>query len=102
MTKQEALYNLCLRIGDTSLIHGHRLSEWCGHGPILEEDIALTNIALDLVGQSRTLLQYASQIEGKGRTEDDIAYLRPEREFLNALIAERPNGDYAATTEKQR
>ena len=100
MTEQEALFNYCLRIGDTSLIAGHRLSEWCGHGPILEEDIAMTNIALDWVGQSRTMLQYAGEIEGKTRTEDDFAYQRNERQFYNALISELPNKDFAYTTAK--
>ena len=101
MTKEQALYEYTLRLGDSSLIIGHRLSEWCGHGPMLEEDIALTNIALDLVGQSRTLLDYAAKVEGKGRTEDDIAYLRDSVQFRNVLLAEQPNGDYANTTVRQ-
>ncbi|PCJ87011.1 MAG: phenylacetate-CoA oxygenase subunit PaaI [Flavobacteriales bacterium] len=100
MNKEQALFRYCLRLGDTSLIAGHRLSEWCGHGPILEEDIAMTNIALDLVGQSRTMLQHAGKIEGKARTEDDFAYLRGEREFYNALLVEQPNGDFAVTLVK--
>ncbi len=95
------LFEYCLRIGDTSLILGQRLGEWCGHGPILEEDIALTNIALDLIGQSRALLTYAGEIEGKGRNEDDLAYMRGEREFRNFLIAEQPNGDFGQTILKQ-
>lgn len=93
----EQLFKYCLRIGDNSLVLGHRLSEWCGHGPVLEEDIAMTNIALDLVGQARTLLAYAGEIEGKGRSEDDLAYLRTERDLLNVQLAEMPNGDFAHT-----
>lgn len=98
---KKTLFDYCLRLGDNGLILGHRLSEWCGHGPILEEDIALTNIALDLIGQSRLLLTYAAEIESKGRTEDDLAYLRNEREFKNALIVEQPNGDFACTIARQ-
>src|SRR5690606_12206320 len=80
---------------------GHRLSEWCGHGPVLEEDIALINIALDLIGRSRLLLSYAGEVEGKGRTEDDLAYLRNEREFRNLLLTEQPNTDFAYTMVRQ-
>lgn len=87
-------------MGDNSLILGHRLSEWCGHGPFLEEDIALTNIALDLVGQSRMFLQYAAELKGGDSTEDSLAYLREEREYLNALLSEQPNGDFAVTNSK--
>ena len=101
MEKQEALIEYCLRLGDNSLILGHRISEWCGHGPILEEDIALTNIALDLVGQARTLLTYAGEVEGKGRTEDDLAYLRQVREYRNCLLLEQENGDFARTIVRQ-
>jgi ring-1,2-phenylacetyl-CoA epoxidase subunit PaaC len=90
-----------LRLGDDSLILGHRLSEWCGHGPILEEDIALTNIALDLVGQATTLLEHAGKLEGKGRSEDDLAYLRVDREYKNALLVEQPNGDFGHTLMRQ-
>src|SRR3979409_2679584 len=95
------LFEYTLRLGDTSLILAQRLGEWCGHGPILEEDIALTNISLDLMGQARALLTYAGQVEGKGRTEDDLAYTRGEREFRNLLLAEQPNGDFAQTILKQ-
>ncbi|MCB0409587.1 MAG: phenylacetate-CoA oxygenase subunit PaaC [Flavobacteriales bacterium] len=98
MTKEEALFNYCLRLGDSSLILGQRMSEWCSNGPIIEEDIALTNIALDLIGQARTMLTYAGQLEGKGRTEDDFAYKRNEREFYNTLLSERPNGHFGDTT----
>ena len=101
MEIKDALLEYCLRIGDNSLVLGHRVSEWCGHGPILEEDIALTNIALDLVGQSRTLLTYAGDIEGKGRTEDDLAYLRQVVDYRNCLLAEQENGDFARTIVRQ-
>lgn len=101
MTLQEAKFEYLLRLGDSSLIIGHRLSEWCGHGPILEEDIALINIALDFVGNATSLLSYAGQVEGKGRNEDDLAYMRAEREFRNLLITEQPNGDYATTIARQ-
>jgi len=101
MTLEEAKFQYLLRLGDSSLIIGHRLSEWCGAGPILEEDIALINIALDFVGNATSLLTYAAQVEGKGRTEDDLAFLRGEREFRNLLITEQPNGDYASTITRQ-
>jgi ring-1,2-phenylacetyl-CoA epoxidase subunit PaaC len=86
-----------LRIADTSLILGQRLSEWCGHGPVIEEDIALTNIALDLIGQARLLLTHAGAIEGRGRDEDQLAFLRREPEFRNLTIVELPNGDFGRT-----
>lgn len=98
---REMLLTFLLRLADDHLILGHRLSEWCGHAPMLEEDLALPNIALDLIGQARSLYQYAAQVEGKGRTEDDFAYLRREREYLNCLLAERPNGDFAHTILRQ-
>lgn len=101
MDTREALFNYCLRVADSNLILGHRLSELCSKGPILEEDIATTNIALDLIGQARHLYQYAVEVEGKGRTEDDLAYKRPEREFFNTLISELPNGDFAVTIARQ-
>jgi ring-1,2-phenylacetyl-CoA epoxidase subunit PaaC len=101
MNDQEALLEYCLRIGDTSLIAGQRMSEWCGHAPILEEDIALSNIALDMIGQARIIYDYASRVEGKGRTEDDLAFLRDARQFRNFLLAELPNGDFAMTTARQ-
>lgn len=101
MTVEEAKFQYLLRLGDSSLIIGHRLSEWCGAGPILEEDIALINIALDFVGSATSLLAYAAQVEGKGRTEDDLAFLRGEREFRNLLLTEQPNGDYASTITRQ-
>ena len=101
MTTQQAKFEYLLRLGDSSLIIGHRLSEWCGHGPILEEDIALINIALDFVGNATSLLTYAAQMEGKGRSEDDLAYLRNERDYRNLLLTEQPNGDYASTIARQ-
>lgn len=101
MEKQKALFEYCLRLGDTTLVMGQRLSEWCGHGPILEEDIALTNISLDFIGHATAMLQYAGKVEGANRTEDELAYLRNEREFRNLLITEQPNGDYAFTIMRQ-
>lgn len=98
---KEAKFEYLLRLADSSLIIGHRLSEWCGHGPILEEDIALINIALDFVGNAAAWFNYAAQVEDKGRTEDDLAYLRNEREYRNLLLTEQPNGDYAATIVRQ-
>jgi len=86
-----------LRIADSSLILGHRLSEWCGHGPVLEEDIALTNVALDLIGQARSLYAYVGTLEGKGRSEDQFAFQRNEDEFRNVTLVELPNGDYGFT-----
>lgn len=101
MTKQEALYTYLLRLGDNALIQSHRLSEWCSRGPILEEDLALTNIALDYIGRAQNLLQYAGSVEGKGHSADDLAYRRPEQAYLNHLIAELPKGDFAFTIAKQ-
>ena len=86
-----------LRIADSSLILGHRLSEWCGHGPVLEEDIALTNVALDLIGQARSLYTHAGALEGNGRDEDQFTFTRSADEFRNVSIVELPNGDYAHT-----
>jgi ring-1,2-phenylacetyl-CoA epoxidase subunit PaaC len=94
-------FEYLLRLGDDSLILGHRLSEWCGHGPILEEDIALTNIALDLVGQATSLLNYAGEIEGKGRDGDALAFLRFDRDYRNLLLVEQPNGDFGMTMMRQ-
>jgi ring-1,2-phenylacetyl-CoA epoxidase subunit PaaC len=87
-----------LRLGDTCLIHAQRLSEWCGHAPILEEDIALTNIALDLIGQARAVLTLAGATEGRGHSEDQLAFLRNERDYLNPTLVELPRGDFALTT----
>jgi ring-1,2-phenylacetyl-CoA epoxidase subunit PaaC len=90
-----------LRRADDALILGHRLSEWCGHAPILEEDMALSNIALDLLGQARELYGYAAQVEGKGNDEDKFAYLRDVRQYRNLLLLEQPNGDFARTMVRQ-
>ena len=98
---RETLVAFLLRLADDHLILGHRLSEWCGHAPMLEEDLAMPNIALDLIGQARALYQYAAELEGKGRTEDDLAYLRRERDYVNCLMVERPNGDFAHTMLRQ-
>lgn len=97
----QSLADYCIRIGDTSLILGQRLAEWCGHGPILEEDIAMTNISLDLIGQTRGFYSYACTLENKGRTEDDLAFLRNDRDFRNILLSEQPNGDFAQTMLRQ-
>lgn len=90
-----------LRLADDRLVLGHRLSEWCGHGPILEEDIAVANIALDLVGQATALLELAAAREGRGRTADDLAYFRDAREYRNLLLAELPRGDFGFTIVRQ-
>lgn len=90
-----------IRLGDNSLILGHRLSEWCGHAPLLEEEMALMNIALDLIGQSRLLLGYAGKLEGEGRGEDRLAYFRDAQEWRNLLMLELPNGDFARTMARQ-
>jgi len=100
MELREALFNYLLRIGDSSLIGGQRLAEWVSKGPTLEEDIALTNISLDLLGQARAALTYAAEIEGKGNDEDSLAYLRSEREYYNNLLSELPNGNFADTMAK--
>lgn len=95
------LFEYLLRLGDDSLILGHRLSEWCGHGPILEEDIALTNIALDLIGQTNSILEYAGKVEGAGRNADSLAFLRFDKDYKNCLLVEQPNGDFGVTILRQ-
>ncbi|MGY4471394.1 phenylacetate-CoA oxygenase PaaI subunit [Bradyrhizobium sp. LB9.1b] len=90
-----------LRRADDALILGHRLSEWCGHAPMLEEDMALSNIALDLLGQARELYTYAAKAEGKDNDEDKLAYLRDVRQYRNLLLVEQPNGDFAQTLVRQ-
>ena len=95
------LYNYILGIADNCLILGQRLGELCGHGPSLETDIACTNISLDLFGQVRSYYQYAGRIQGKGKSEDDIAMLRPEREYVNTLLVEQPNTDFAYIMARQ-
>jgi len=97
--RDEAVY--ALRLGDDALVLAQRLSEWSAQAPELEEDLALTNIALDLLGQARQLLTRAGELEGDGRDEDDLAFLRGDREFVNALIVEQPNGDFARTIARQ-
>ena len=95
------LFEYLLRMGDDRLVLGHRLSEWCGHAPILEEDIALANIALDLIGHANLLLSTAAEVEGRGRDADALAYLRDGIDFRNTLLVELPKGDFAKTIARQ-
>lgn len=95
------LIDYTLHLADNVLILGQRNAEWCGHGPVLEQDIAITNISLDLIGQARSLYQYAAELRADGSTEDSLAYLRTEREFLNCLLVEQPRGDWAQTILRQ-
>jgi len=99
------LFNYILHLADNALILGHRHSEWCGHGPLLEQDIAITNISLDLIGQARNFYQYAAELINKenesSETEDSLAYLRDARDFKNCLLVEQPNGDWAVTILRQ-
>jgi ring-1,2-phenylacetyl-CoA epoxidase subunit PaaC len=95
------LFPYLLRLADDRLVLGHRLSEWCGHGPILEEDIALANVSLDLIGEATLLLKLAGETEGQNRSEDALAYLRDAGDYRNALIAELPKGDFAFTIVRQ-
>src|SRR4030095_14492629 len=95
------LIDYTLHLADDSLILGQRNSEWCGHGPVLEQDIAITNISLDLIGQARNFYQYAASMIGKDATEDSLAYLRKENEFKNCLLVEQPKGDWAQTILRQ-
>jgi ring-1,2-phenylacetyl-CoA epoxidase subunit PaaC len=90
-----------LRLGDNALVLSQRLSEWCGKGPVLEEDLATTNTALDLLGQARLWLSYAGELEGRGRDEDALAYRRDAHEFRNVLLVEQPNGHYGDTIARQ-
>lgn len=96
-----ASFRYVLRLADTSLVLGQRLGEWVGHAPALEEDLGLANIALDLIGQARLLLGYAGEIEGRGRDEDALAFLRDAPEFCNVSLAEQPNGDFGRTIVRQ-
>ena len=98
---ENPLFEYLLRLADDRLVLGHRLSEWCGHAPILEEDIALANIALDFIGQASMLLKLAGEVEGKGRTDDMLAYFRDAIEFRNVQLVELPNGDFATTIVRQ-
>lgn len=98
---KQALIDYTLQLADNALIIGHRNSEWCGHGPILEQDIAISNIALDYIGQARNFYQYAAALSGNGATEDSLAYLRDAIDFKNCLLTELPNGDWAQTILRQ-
>ena len=100
MPAEDPLFTLLLRLGDDHLVMGHRVSEWCGHAPMLEEDLALPNIALDMIGQARSLYTYAGEVEGEGRDEDQLAYFRTDRDYTNCLLVERPNGDFGNTMLK--
>ena len=100
-TNSTDLISYVIHLADNNLILGHRLSEWCGHGPVLEQDIALSNLSLDLIGQARMYYQYAATLMGEPHTEDSIAYLRNEREYKNVLLVERPNGDFGDTIVRQ-
>jgi len=97
----DALFEALLRLGDNTLVLGHRVSEWCGKAPVLEEDIALANTALDLIGQTQMWLGYAAEVEGAGRTADDLAMLRDVWDFRNILMVERPNMDFGHTMMRQ-
>jgi ring-1,2-phenylacetyl-CoA epoxidase subunit PaaC len=96
-----ALFDYVLGLADDALILGHRLSEWCGHAPLLEEELALANIGLDLIGQARRLYDYAGALEGKGRDQDALAYRRDAAAYRNLLLVEQPNGDFAMTIVRQ-
>ncbi len=100
MTRDEAFLQFLLRMGDNTLILGHRVSEWCGHAPVLEEDIALANTALDLIGQTQMWLGLAGEIDG-GKSADDLAFLRDAWDFRNVLLVEVPNGDFGRTLMRQ-
>lgn len=95
------LVSFLLQRADDALVLGHRLSEWCGHAPMMEEDVALANMGLDLLGQARSLFAYAAEVEGAGHDEDDFAYLRDIRDYGNLLLVEQPNGDFATTIVRQ-
>ena len=99
--RSSAQFDYILGLADDALILGHRLSEWCGHAPLLEEELALANVGLDLIGQARVLYNYAGAIEGKGRGQDALAYRRDVTAFRNLLLVEQPNGDFATTIARQ-
>lgn len=101
MAREAAFYEFLLRMGDNTLILGHRVSEWCGHAPVLEEDIALANTALDLIGQTQMWLGLAAEVQGAGKTADDLAFLRDAWDFRNLLLVEMPNGDFGKTLMRQ-
>lgn len=100
-TDTAALYQYLLRLGDNTLVLSQRLGEWCGKGPALEEDMALTNVALDLLGHARNWLSYAAELAGEGADEDSLAFLRDAPQFRNLLLVEQPNGSYADTLARQ-
>ncbi|PHP26654.1 1,2-phenylacetyl-CoA epoxidase subunit PaaC [Limimaricola cinnabarinus] len=97
----DPIVTFCLRMGDTTLILGQQTAAWCGHAPVLEEDIAFANMGLDLIGQTQLWYEIAAEAEGKGRTPDDLAFFRTERQFLNAQLVERPNTDFAHALMRQ-
>ncbi|MNF53445.1 1,2-phenylacetyl-CoA epoxidase, subunit C [compost metagenome] len=101
MTQREDLIQYLLRLGDSALIQGQRLCEWCGRAPAIEEELALMNVGLDLVGQARNWLDYAAELLADGRDADHLAFRRDERAYRNLLLVEQPNGDYAVTITKQ-
>jgi ring-1,2-phenylacetyl-CoA epoxidase subunit PaaC len=101
MDRTELIYQYLLHLADNSLILGQRNAEWCGHGPVLEQDIAITNISLDLFGEARNLFQYAAELKGGSATEDSIAFLRDELKYKNLLLLEQPNVDWAHTIVRQ-
>ena len=101
MNTKEALYNFCLRLADNNIVLGQRLAEWCSRGPILEEDLAMTNISLDLFGEAESMYEYATTLVNNNSTADHLAFLRSEREYFNNLLVEQPNGDFAQTMMKQ-
>lgn len=101
MIDKNILTDYLLHLADNSMILGQRNAEWCGHGPVLEQDIALTNISLDLIGEARSLYQYAAEIKGEGSTEDTLAFLRDTLQYRNLLLVEQPNTDWAYTIVRQ-
>lgn len=101
MEKEQTLQSYLLRLADDGLILGQRLGEWCGHGPILEEDIAMTNVALDLLGQATLLYEYAAELDREKRSADELAFLRFEHQYTNVLLVEQPNGDFGKTMVRQ-
>lgn len=101
MSEQKELFEYVLHLADNSMILGQRNAEWCGHGPVLEQDIALTNISLDLIGEARSLYQYAAELKGETTTEDSVAFLRDVMQYRNLLLVEQPNTDWAFTIVRQ-
>ncbi|HUI62741.1 MAG TPA: 1,2-phenylacetyl-CoA epoxidase subunit PaaC [Steroidobacteraceae bacterium] len=101
MSEQHARFRYLLRLGDSSLVLGQRLGEWVGHAPTIEEDLGLANLSLDFIGQARLLLTYAGEVEGRGRDEDALAFLRDAPDFANVTLAEQPNGDFGRTIVRQ-